>query len=129
MSRLPYKIHQSDKPYAPVRNVLRGLGMVAEKSEALDLIVADWTAIQQTWFCEVKDGEKSPAKRRLTPREARFMAHWPGPAAIVLGVADAVQAAEDARAGRLRPAHVEAERYRDATEPDWRRKDALGGGR
>lgn len=40
-----------------------------------DLVVArhGWTAL-----IEIKDGNKPPSARKLTPEEAEFHAHWPG---------------------------------------------------
>jgi hypothetical protein len=39
---------------------------------------------------EVKDGNKRPSARALTPDEERFAATWRGQAAVVLGPAEAI---------------------------------------
>jgi hypothetical protein len=44
----------------------------------------------RNWLLEVKDGAKSPSRRRLTDDQVEFKATWRGHWAIVYGAADAV---------------------------------------
>ena len=42
------------------------------------------------WLLEVKDGEKPPSKRKLTPYQVDFHKYWSGQVATVHNVEDAV---------------------------------------
>lgn len=42
------------------------------------------------WLLEVKDGDKPPSKRKLTPYQVDFHKYWDGQAAVVHNVADAI---------------------------------------
>lgn len=44
-----------------------------------------------TWLLEVKDGNKPPSKRALTPDEQLFHATWRGAAAVVTSLDDALR--------------------------------------
>ena len=41
---------------------------------------------------EIKDGDKSPSRRRLTEDQVRWHAHWRGPVHIVASVDEAIRA-------------------------------------
>lgn len=45
-----------------------------------------------TWLLEIKDGEKSPSRRTLTPAETTFHNEWRGAAAVVTSLDDALRA-------------------------------------
>lgn len=44
----------------------------------------------RTVLVEIKDGEKSPSKRRLTPAECEFFSAWRGDAVLVQDIEDAM---------------------------------------
>jgi hypothetical protein len=44
-----------------------------------------------TWLVEVKDGEKSPSKQKLTEAEHKFHSEWPGEIWLVTSVETAMQ--------------------------------------
>ncbi len=43
----------------------------------------------QNYLLEIKDGDKPPSQRKLTPAEKRFSEDWRGQYGVVLDVADA----------------------------------------
>jgi hypothetical protein len=54
-----------------------------------DLLVG-WKA--RSYVLEVKDGDKPPSARKLTPDERKWFAAWKGHAVVVESVADALRA-------------------------------------
>ena len=52
-----------------------------------DLLVAKH---DRMWLMELKDGDKSPSKRKLTPDEVKWIDAWPGPVYVVESVEDAI---------------------------------------
>lgn len=43
----------------------------------------------KNYLVEIKDGDKSPSRRQLTPAEKKFSGNWRGQYCVVLDVADA----------------------------------------
>jgi hypothetical protein len=50
-----------------------------------------------TMMAEIKDGSKSPSKRRLTPDEQKWADMWTGGCALILSPSDALEAANTLR--------------------------------
>lgn len=55
-----------------------------------DLLV--WSPTAGYVLVEVKDGDKAPSKRALTPDQVKFHRAWKGPIAVVETVAEALAA-------------------------------------
>lgn len=71
---------RTDGNHAEVREHLRKLGWAVRDTSAVghgfpDLLVA---RAAFTALVEVKDGDKSPSARKLTPDQERFAKTWPG---------------------------------------------------
>ena len=45
----------------------------------------------RNYLLEIKDGDKPPSRRKLTPREQQFFDFWPGQAAVVNNIAEALE--------------------------------------
>ncbi len=46
-------------------------------------------------YFEIKDGDKPPSKRRLTPMEVKFHENWKGQIDIILSIDEAIKAVSD----------------------------------
>lgn len=43
------------------------------------------------WLFEIKDGNKPPSKRRLTPDERKFLQTWKGSTAVIKDLGEAIE--------------------------------------
>ena len=59
-------------------------------------ILVGWHGVN--YLLEIKDGEKSPSRRTLTPAEMRWHRDWEGQSAIVLSADEAIRTVTDDRA-------------------------------
>lgn len=78
----------------------------------VDLLVTDYDV---TWLCEIKDGRLCPSARRLTRRCYDFLSTYPGPAAIVTSVEDAIAQGELARRREMDAGFKSCRRYVEMT--------------
>lgn len=72
-----------------------GCGVVSLASlgdGVLDLLVHEPFYPWRTVLMEVKDGEKPPSARRLTPAQQKFWAEWKGPKYLVNNIDEALAA-------------------------------------
>jgi len=83
---------RTDANHTTIANVFRDFGasvlsLAAMGNGCPDLLIAyHGTNV----LIEIKDGEKSPSRRALTPDQEVFHAHWQGPIAIVTSIDEAV---------------------------------------
>jgi Holliday junction resolvase len=82
-----------DANHAEIVDALRLIGVSVASTAAIgkvfpDLVVSDGS---RTLLIEIKDGEKSPSKRKLTEDQEKFAAAWRGQIARVECVADALK--------------------------------------
>lgn len=87
------RVARVDDNQSEVVSAFRKLGWAVACTHTIgkgfpDLVISrgDYTAL-----VEVKDGNKSPSKRRLTPDEELFHATWPGAIYIVESVEDVIR--------------------------------------
>jgi hypothetical protein len=83
-----------DANHAEIVDALRLIGVSVLSTASLgkgvpDLVVSDGPT--RTLLIEIKDGEKSPSKRKLTEDQEKFAAAWRGQIAKVESVADALK--------------------------------------
>lgn len=74
---------------------LRAAGTAVLSLAALGKGVPDllcWRAGKGYVLLEIKDGQKSPSRRQLSPDQIDWHAAWPGPIAVVNSVQEALQA-------------------------------------
>jgi hypothetical protein len=86
-----------DANHAEIAKALRSAGcgvldLSAVGNGCPDLLVHAPTHPHAVALIEVKDGKKSPSKRKLTPAQQEFHATWRGPIAVVTNVAEALAA-------------------------------------
>ena len=83
---------RNDANHTEIVAALRAVGCtVYEIRTPCDLLVG---VAGRTGVVEIKDGSKSPSRRKHTPVQANFMATWNGgPAFTVVDVASALRAA------------------------------------
>lgn len=93
---------RTDANKAPVVNALRAAGFsVFDLREPADLLVGGSGV---TLVVEIKDGDKSPSKRRLTKQQREFRETWRGsPLIVVFDGRDAVEKVTDAIHSHSRP--------------------------
>jgi Holliday junction resolvase len=89
-----------DANHKEVADALRAIGCsVADLSGAgngiPDLLVAPNP--QHNILIEVKDGRKSPSRRKKTPAQVRFHEEWRGPIYVVNSVDEAIAVVNEAR--------------------------------
>ena len=92
-----------DANHAAVASAFRAMGcsvlsLAAVGKGCPDLVIG---VAGRNLLCEVKDGLKSPSRRRLTPKQAEFKASWRGSVLYVDDVGDVptiVNAMRSARA-------------------------------
>lgn len=79
-----------DGPHGDIRDALRRVGCDVLSLAALGDGVPDLLVHRagRWWLFEVKDGAKSPSRRKLTPDERRFAERWP--VRVVLSVDEAL---------------------------------------
>jgi Holliday junction resolvase len=82
-----------DANHTEIVDALRLIGVSVASTAAIgkgfpDLVVSDGP---RTLLIEIKDGEKSPSKRKLTEDQEKFAAAWRGQIAKVESVADALK--------------------------------------
>jgi hypothetical protein len=76
---------------AALRKVGASVAITSGAGDGLPDLLVGW--LGETYLLEIKDGEKKPSKRRLTPAEAEFVKNWRGrPVSIVESEADALRA-------------------------------------
>ena len=84
-----------DDNHAEIRDNLRAIGAMVHDTGGLgggfpDLVVGYRGVI---YLLEVKDGNKPPSKRRLTPDEQKFFTDWAGyPVHVVNSTQEAIDA-------------------------------------
>jgi hypothetical protein len=66
-----------------------------------DLLVGRGGVWGMNLLLEIKDGDKSPSRRELTPDQETFLQSWNGPIAVVMSLEEAL-AAVQRHLGRLR---------------------------
>jgi hypothetical protein len=103
MRRAPRK----DANHRRVGERFRVLGFEMEDTSGVGNGFGDWLGASKrtgwTFMIEVKDGDKPPSARKLTPAEEKFHARWPGPLFIVETDADVDRVAALDRGGRPVP--------------------------
>lgn len=92
MGRLAAKVDSNHKAVvAALRSVgdhVSVVSLAAQGKGVPDLLVG---VFDRTHLCEVKDGDKVPSRRKLTPDQQRFTEQWRGsPVVILLSPAHAV---------------------------------------
>jgi hypothetical protein len=85
---------KTDKNQAEIVAALRTVGCSVLPLHAVgqgcpDLLVA---TTRETMLIEVKDGDKPPSARKLTPDQVEFHATWRGRIAVVCNVKEALEA-------------------------------------
>lgn len=93
-----------DDNHEDTREFLRGKGWSIADTAGLGYGIPDFFAGKPE-FCaavELKDGDKSPSKRKLTPAEQRFKDNWTGPYILALGPEDALAQLDILYARRMR---------------------------
>lgn len=86
-----------DDNHAEIVKALRGAGcgvvsLAAVGNGCPDLLVHEPLFPWAHFLMEVKDGSKSPSKRKLTPEQARFHAAWKGWIHVVTSPSEALAA-------------------------------------
>jgi hypothetical protein len=87
---------KTDRNHAEIMQALRGhrcdvLSLAAVGNGCPDLLVwSPWT--RSLHLLEVKDGEKPPSARKLTPDQVKFHTEWRGPISVVTSVGEALRA-------------------------------------
>jgi len=88
---------RTDSNHEAVLTAFRRLGCTVVSTHAIghgfpDLIVSQRSRTDGlgsvSYLVEIKDGTKSPSRRKLTPDEAEFHAHWRGKIYVVQSVDD-----------------------------------------
>lgn len=94
---IPRYAARTDANKLAIVSALRSAGCsVYDLREPVDLLVG---VAGQTVLVEIKDGSKSPSRRKLTPAQAEFMAGWlGGPVAVIDGVEAALRMAQAVKA-------------------------------
>lgn len=72
-------------------DALEAIGCTVAPSDVVDLLVG---RAGQTYLLEVKDGDKSPSRRKLTPSQKKLQAGWKGHYAVVKSVEEALTAVQ-----------------------------------
>ncbi len=97
-----------DANHAQIRQALRDSGFSCwdthdQGKGAPDLVIGAWGFVIVP--IEIKDGAKSPSRRKLTPAEEIFHKNWRGyPVQIVESVGEAIQCVYQARAAIMEKA-------------------------
>lgn len=86
------KYAKVDANQKSVVDALRAAGCSVRSTAALgngfpDLLVARNNCM---WLLEVKDGEKCPSARKLTPDELKFREMWKAPVFVVQNIGEAL---------------------------------------
>lgn len=68
---------------------LEAIGCTVAASDVVDLLVGRQGA---TYLLEVKDGNKTPSRRKLTQSQKKLQAGWKGHYAVVTSVDEAIKA-------------------------------------
>ena len=85
------RARRKDANHKAVGDLLRELGWsvldLAQHGASVDYVVArlGWSAL-----LEVKDGDKPPSARKLTPKERELRDNWQGPYIVALDPLDAL---------------------------------------
>ena len=93
---------RTDANHSDVVAALRSIGAsVSDTSRAgngfPDLVVG---YRGRNWLIEVKDGEKPPSARKLTPAQVEFKATWRGHWAVVYSAVEAIEIVSRAAVAR-----------------------------
>ena len=92
-----------DDNHGAVVKAFRDMGCSVLSLAALGRGVPDillWVPrLEHYILVEIKDGDKVPSARKLTPKQKEFHATWPGPVVVIKSVDEAV-ALVNARASR-----------------------------
>lgn len=86
-----------DENQAEIVSALRARGygvlsLAALGNGAPDLLVCSPSVRYAMWLLEVKDGNKPPSRRKLTPDQEKFHEWWPGEIHVVKSVDEALAA-------------------------------------
>ena len=89
---MPRRAAKTDDNHQAIVSYLRLKGWSVRSLASLgdgipDLLVS---RMKFTALVEVKDGDKSPSQRKLTPKERAFLEDWPGVAIVALSPEDAL---------------------------------------
>ncbi len=87
---------RTDSNHLSIVEALRKCGCAVFSLAAIGKGVPDLCISKSGHCClaEIKDGTRSPSKRKLTPDQVRFMAEWKSPVMILSSVDDAVRLAQ-----------------------------------
>ena len=82
-----------DNNHSEIVKGLRAIGATVRSTAAVGQGFPDLAVGYRglTWLLEIKDGEKSPSRRTLTPAELAFHNEWRGAAAVVTSLEDALR--------------------------------------
>ena len=91
---MPRHAAKVDANQTAVMKALRGAGatvfsLAGVHSGCPDLLVG---INMQTYLVEVKDGDKPPSARQLTPDQVKFISMWEGSPVVILKDADIARA-------------------------------------
>ena len=85
--------HRSDDNQAYIIDQLRQRGIsvavLSHVGNGVPDVLAGWKGVN--YLLEIKDGNKVPSKRKLTPAQKKFHASWKGQKAVVENIEQALE--------------------------------------
>ena len=88
--------HKRDRNHRQIQEALRSVTYPVEDTSRFGKgwpdIIARHRKTKAVVFIEIKDGNKSPSARKLTPDEEAFAARWEGVWVVVTNIDEALRA-------------------------------------